>query len=65
MTTLVKICHRLLSIHDVDLLLQFSDSDSESFIRHCLSNNRIAQIFIIDARRLPLRQLVVADMGAT
>ena len=40
-------------------------SDSELFIRHCLPNNRMAQIFIIDVRRLPLRQLIVTDIGAT
>ena len=35
------------------------------FIRHSLPSNIIAQICIINVRRLPLGQLVVADMGAT
>ena len=49
------------------LPVRYSDSysDSELFIRHCLPSNSIAQICIINVRRLPLRQLVVADMGAT
>ena len=42
-----------------------SDSDSELFIRHCLPNNRTAQIFISIFRTMPLRQLGVADVGAT
>ena len=43
----------------------WTDSDSELFIQHCLPSNRIAQIRIVNDRKLPLGQLVVADMGAT